>query len=100
MSKNNEGAKSKKSNRDILSLRKKKTGTYVVFNEGVEITFKGEKLDLGEYRTAKVKTRDEVKESNAFYVEKGYITQEQADQRNEMLDTKEIAAIVALPLAE
>lgn len=70
----------------------------VQFAKGVEVYFNGEKLDLGEYNSAFLKTKDELISDIDFLVEKEYITEDQAQERADFLDEKNITSQLVVAL--
>lgn len=70
----------------------------VQFAKGVEVFYQGEKLDLGEYNSAFLKTKDELISDIDFLVEKEYITEDQAQERADFLDEKNITSQLVVAL--
>ncbi len=70
----------------------------VQFAKDVEIYYRGEKLDLGEYNSAFLKTKDELISDLDFLVEKEYITGEQAQEKSDFLDEKNITSQLVVAL--
>ena len=70
----------------------------IQFAKDVEVYFRGEKLDLGEYNSAFLKTKDELISDIDFLVEKEYITEDQAQERADFLDEKNITSQLVVQL--
>lgn len=70
----------------------------IQFAKDVEVYFRGEKLDLGEYNSAFLKTKDELISDIDFLVEKEYITEDQAQERADFLDEKNITSQLVVAL--
>jgi hypothetical protein len=64
----------------------------VQLGKDVELFYQGKKVDLGEYNSAFLKSRDELEESINFAVEKEWITVEQAEEKVTRLNEKNITA--------
>ena len=83
-------------NRTLLDIRAVETKRGVVpklqLAKGVELYFEGQKVDLGEYNSAFLKNREEMEADLSFLVEKEYMTPEQADERVNFLNDKNITA--------
>lgn len=82
--------------RTLLDIRSVKTKKGVVpklqLAKDVDIYYQGVKVDLGEFNSAFMKSRDEIEENLSFLVEKEYITPEEADERVDFLNEKNITA--------
>lgn len=70
----------------------------VQFAKDIEIFYRGEKVELGEYNSAFLKTKDELISDLDFLVEKEYITGEQAQEKADFLDEKNITSQLVVPL--
>ena len=70
----------------------------VQFAKDIEIYYRGEKVELGEYNSAFLKTKDELIEDLDFLVDKEYITGEQAQQKADFIDEKNITSQLVVPL--
>lgn len=70
----------------------------VQFAKDIEIYFKGEKVEMGEYNSAFLKTKDELISDLDFLVEKEYITGEQAQEKADFLDEKNITSQLVVAL--
>jgi hypothetical protein len=70
----------------------------IQFGKDVEIYYQGNKLDLGEYNSGFLKTKEELVSDLEFRVEKEWLTEEKAQAEVDYLDTKSITSkfIVAL----
>lgn len=83
---------------NILDIRKidTKNGKKAVvqFSKGVEVTFNGKPVDLGQYGTLFIKTKDELEKDIDFLLSKDYITEEEADQKRERLEEKQVTGSV------
>lgn len=64
----------------------------VQFAKDVEIYYQGEKVDLGEYNSAFLKTKDELIEDLDFYVENEFMTEERAQSQLDFIDEKAITS--------
>lgn len=83
---------------NILDIRKidTKNGKKAVvqFAKGIEIFFNGEKIDLGQYGTVFIKTKEELEKDIEFLVSKEYINEEEGQTRKDRLDEKQITGSV------
>lgn len=70
----------------------------VQFAKDIEIYFKGEKVEMGEYNSAFLKTKDELISDLDFLVDKEYITGEQAQEKADFLDEKNITSQLVVAL--
>lgn len=68
----------------------------VQFAKDVEVFYRGEKLDLGQYNSGFLKTKEELLSDLDFLVEKEYITEDQAQQRADMIDEKNITSVLSI----
>jgi hypothetical protein len=86
----------------LLDVRKVATvngpKTKVVFPKGIEITFEGKPVDLGEYRSFFVKDKAEMEKDLNYLVDKEYMTQENADKERSFIEEKNIVARLKVPL--
>jgi hypothetical protein len=86
----------KKATRTMLDIRviqtKNGEAAKVQLGKDVELFYQGKKVDLGEYNSAFLKSRDELEESINFAVEKEWITVEQAEEKVTRLNEKNITA--------
>ena len=72
----------------------------VQFAKGVEVLYNGEKVDLGEYNSAFIKTAKELESDIDFLLDKEYITEEQAEERKERLKDKSITGELQVQLSK
>lgn len=88
--------------RTLLDIRAVETKKGVVpklqLAKGVELYFEGQKVDLGEYNSAFLKNREEIESDLSFLVDKEYMTPEQADERVEFLNEKNITAQLTIKI--
>lgn len=83
---------------NIGSFRVAKNGKRkFVINKDVQILYKGNQVDLGEFRTAAC--RDSL-ESVQGLLERGIITQEEAEKKMEYINEKQIKFDVVIPPAD
>lgn len=74
---------------ELGTLRRKspESSPYLILNPGVQILVDGVEVDLGKFRT--IKLLDPVKKIDGS-LEKGYITEEQAEERKQAIVDKSI----------
>lgn len=87
----------------IFDIRKqevndKKTGNKVdkakvVFNEGIEIFYKGQKLDLGQYRGGFLKNKQEVLDGLDYAVENFGLKESRAEEQKSYVEDKRVSSI-------
>lgn len=65
----------------------------VQFAKGVEITVNGEKVDLGEYNSVFLKTKQEVEDNLSWAVENRGLSQDFADQQVNFMEEKAISSV-------
>lgn len=70
----------------------------MVFSKDVEVFYKGDKLDLGEYNTVFVNKKDKMLASIDFLLEKDYIDETEAEKRKSFIDEKRIVSEVVVEL--
>lgn len=70
----------------------------VQFAKDVEIYYQGEKVDLGEYNSAFLKTKEELIDDLDYYVEKEFMTEERAQSQLEFIDEKAITSRLQVKL--
>lgn len=70
----------------------------VQFSKDIEVYFQGQKLDMGEYNSAFLKTKDEMMADIDFLVEKEFITEAQAQDKADFIDDKNITSQLVIAL--
>lgn len=69
----------------------------VKFNKDVTVQYKGENVDLGEYNSAFVKDNAEHEADLGHFVDKGYMTEEQAEKDVAFIQEKNISLRCKVP---
>lgn len=104
MSKVQNNSQNKALRRQIATVRKKKnqkTGedmVMVVFDKKVQILFDGQEADLGEYRTLFLKSLDQVSDNFDYRVSKGYMSEDEKQERLSKLEEKNVKYTLEVPL--
>ncbi len=86
---------------EFATIRKTQDGkVYIAFDKSVRLSIDGQgDIDLGEYNTIMAKDEDERSADEAYYVEQGFITQEQAEERSRIREEKRIAYTLVGPFS-
>ena len=71
---------------------KKEKAAKVQFAKDIKITYKGQEIDLGEYNSGFLKKLTEMESSLDFYVEKNYMSEEEADEKKQFYKDKNITS--------
>lgn len=88
------GGEQKGKNITLLDLRevetKKGKATKIQLAKDVQILYKGEPVNFGEYNSAFMKNKDEMLSSLEFLVEKDYMSEADAEEKSNFYDEKGI----------
>ena len=92
----------KPKNITVLDIRqvetKGGTKTKVQFAKGITIQYNGENIDLGEYNSAFMKDRAELQADLEFFVEKGIMDEEKANEEVDRYEQKGIQLVFKVKL--
>lgn len=65
----------------------------VVFNEGIEVTFNGEKVDLGQYAGGFLKKKDDIVARLTDMAEQGKLKEDYVQQQIDFLEEKNVSSV-------
>lgn len=86
----------------VLDVRQLQTKgglkTKVQFAKGITIQYNGENIDLGEYNSAFMKDRAELEQDLEFFVGKGTMTEEKANEEVDRIEQKGIQYVFKVKL--
>lgn len=104
MSQQNKKAKSW----EVLTVRKKlvedkktkakKPVTYFVFDKSFKATVNGQEIDLGEYMTAYLRTKEEMIEDLNYKLSQGWITESDVEKSIQRIEEKGIVGSIKVNL--
>ncbi len=79
---------------EVGTIRKKGDKVYLVLNKDVRILRGESELDSGEYRTVYFKNIDEVSEDLDFKVSKGWISEEEKEEKLDALEKRNVKYVL------
>lgn len=92
----------KPKNITVLDIRqvetKSGTKTKVQFAKGITIQYNGENIDLGEYNSAFMKDRAEMQQDFEFFISKGIMDEEKANEEIDRIEQKGIQYVYKVKL--
>jgi hypothetical protein len=84
---------------ELATIRKNDKGDLrLVFDKSAKIIVNGQEADLGEYMMAYVNKKDKMLEDIQFRVNKGWMTEEQAEKARNTIEEKNVVGSVKVSL--
>lgn len=85
--------------RDLGVVKNNGKNVFINFNKDVQITFKGEKIDLGEFNCLFFTKKDKAMEDLEFKLEKGWVSEKAEEVQRRILADEEVKYLVSATLA-